>query len=90
MIESSIPMMGIIRMFTKILACRNPKLMSPSFAKTRTRIPTILEGSTNGHSTGLKGCIGMSKKIWNKFPSIHDNARAGENLHTSFIFALSK
>jgi hypothetical protein len=32
----------------------------------------------------------MSKKIWKKFPSIHDSTRAGENLQTCFIFALSR
>jgi len=79
----------IITLF-RILAIRNPKLIFPSTAKTRTRIPTILYGSTKGHRTKLNGCIGMSNRMWKTFPSIQDNTRAGVSLHTSFVLVLSR
>ncbi len=74
----------------RMLAIRNPKLIFPSTAKKRTRIPTILYGSTKGHKTGLNGCIGMSNRMWKTFPSIQDNTRVGVNLHMSLILALSR
>ena len=80
------PMITLFR----ILAIRNPKLIFPSTAKTRTRIPIILYGSTKGHKTRLNGCIGMSNRMWNTFPSIQDNTRAGVSLHTSFVLTLSR
>jgi len=80
------PIIALIRIF----AIKNPKLIFPSTAKTRTRIPTILYGSTKGHRTGLNGCIGMSNRMWNTFPSIQDNTRIGVNLHNSFILTLSR
>ena len=86
MVSINSPMITLVRMF----AIRNPKLIFPSTAKTRTKIPTILYGSTKGHRTGLNGCIGMSNKMWNTFPSIQDITSAGVNLHTSFTLALSK
>ncbi len=39
---------------------------------------------------GLNRCVRISKRIWNTFPSIHDNTRTGVNLHTSFTFTLSR
>jgi len=59
-------------------------------AKTRTKIPTILYGSMKGHRTKLNGCIGMSNRIWQTFPSIQDNTRAGVSLHNSLILTLSR
>ena len=86
MADINSPMMALV----KIFADKNPKLIFPSTAKTRTKIPTILYGSTKGHKTGLNGCIGMSSRMWNTFPSIQDNSRAGVNLHTSFVLTLSR
>ena len=80
------PMITLFKIFDN----KNPKLIFPSTAKTRTRIPTILYGSTKGHRTGLNGCIGMSKRMWKTFPSMHDNTRAGVNLHASFVLTLSR
>lgn len=68
-----------IIIFIRIFAYRDPKPI----------IPTMSLGSINGHSTGLIGCTGMSKRMWNTFPSIHDNTRTGVNLQISFVFTLS-
>ena len=86
MTDINSPMITLVRIF----AIKNPKLIFPSTANTRTRIPTILYGSTKGHRTRLNGCIGMSNRIWNTFPSIQDNTRARVNLHISFTLTLSR
>ena len=86
MTDINSPMITLVRIF----AIKNPKLIFPSTAKIRTRIPTILYGSTKGHRTGLNGCIGISNRMWNTFPSMQDNARVGVNLHSSFVLILSR
>ena len=86
MADMNSPIIALVRMF----AIKNPKRRFPSTANTRTRIPTILYGSTKGHRTGLNGCIIRSNRIWNTFPSMQDITRTGVNLHSFFVLSLSR
>lgn len=67
--------------FVRIFARKKPMLISPAGASKMTKNPTILYGSTKGHNTGLKGCIGMSNRIWNILPKVQDKIKNGFNLH---------